>query len=126
MRKLTPKQHKKYIHLCGKTGKQVEEKEPCKSCDKLRECLKTHTLVVDEKLLKQALEGLNYSGVKFVMCICNPNEKTRHRVIMQKDTDIHRFDLASEILGVVLKSYNKKMEKGSWRSDEEKIVYGYM
>lgn len=45
IRELTQLDHLKYVHLCGKTGRQIEESDICESCDKIFECLGTHVVV---------------------------------------------------------------------------------
>ena len=46
---LTPTEHDEYIHLCGKTGAELEEivktkKTYCSKCPWLKACLATHSV----------------------------------------------------------------------------------
>lgn len=45
VKELTQLDHLKYVHLCGKTGKDVEESNICEFCDKWIKCLGTHVVV---------------------------------------------------------------------------------
>ena len=43
---MTDEEHNDYIHLCGLTGRQLEElpEEHCEKCPKLPDCLWDHRL----------------------------------------------------------------------------------
>jgi len=46
-KRLTKKQHKKYLHICGLTGRQLEELEtiPCDDCPWVQNCENSHIII---------------------------------------------------------------------------------
>lgn len=44
MQILTEEEHDNYVHLCGKTGREVKDLL-CIACDRLIDCLESHAIV---------------------------------------------------------------------------------
>lgn len=63
MKILTEEQHKKYVHLCGLTGEELEKRRGiCSKCKKRAECIVDHTVIgldAEQRLiLEKELERL--------------------------------------------------------------------
>ena len=41
---ISQEEHDEYEHLCGRTGRQVDEDKPCGECDQYYECLMDHVI----------------------------------------------------------------------------------
>ena len=41
---LTDEEHKKHVHLCGRTGEEIDIIHPCKDCPSWFECMKSHAI----------------------------------------------------------------------------------
>lgn len=59
MKVLTAEEHRKYNHLCGLTGEQVDAEKPkCRDCPKLHDCLNDHAIVGVDAESRLKLEGM--------------------------------------------------------------------
>lgn len=59
---LTPEEHGKYVHLCGKTGEEIELTRICKKCKRenpelFKQCLQSHAVVgLDGNVTEEQIE----------------------------------------------------------------------
>lgn len=60
---LTPSQHARYKHLCGKTGRWLDAHPGhCKGCKTFGECMATHAVKGDDAEARENLKRVGVAG----------------------------------------------------------------
>ena len=61
--KLTPNQHARYKHLCGKTGAWLDgHPGHCEGCKQYGECMATHAIIDSDAEVRENLKEREFLG----------------------------------------------------------------